>query len=85
MVVTFKQTMAKIEQAFVFLILAIIYVYRYAISPFLGNRCRFYPTCSQYAIEALKKHGLCKGIWLSIKRLCKCHPWHHGGHDDPVP
>lgn len=84
MVIKFRQAMAKIEQACVLLILAVVYLYRFAVSPFLGNRCRFYPSCSQYAIEALKKHGLYKGIWLSIKRICKCHPWHAGGYD-PVP
>lgn len=64
--------------------IALIKFYQWVISPFLGPKCRFTPTCSQYAIEALKKHGVFKGLWLTIKRLSRCHPW--GGHGyDPVP
>jgi hypothetical protein len=58
--------------------------YRYVLSPLLGNHCRFYPSCSRYAIEALETHGPLKGLRLSGSRLLRCHPWHHGGHD-PVP
>ena len=56
------------------------------VRPLLGPRgvCRFTPTCSQYAQQAVQKHGLVKGSWLALKRLCKCHPWHTGGYD-PVP
>ncbi len=61
-----------------------IRVYRYLASPWVGNQCRFYPTCSHYAEEALIKHGALKGIYLMIRRLLKCHPWHEGGFD-PVP
>jgi uncharacterized protein len=64
--------------------IALIKLYQWIISPILGPKCRFTPTCSQYAIEALKKHGVFKGWWLTIKRLGRCHPW--GGHGyDPVP
>jgi putative membrane protein insertion efficiency factor len=64
--------------------IALIKLYQWIISPVLGPKCRFTPTCSQYAIEALKKHGVFKGLWLTIKRLGRCHPW--GGHGyDPVP
>lgn len=66
------------------ILLGLIQIYRYAISPFLGQRCRFYPSCSAYAAEALTKHGVLKGLWLSIKRVLRCHPFHPGGHD-PVP
>lgn len=66
------------------ILLALIQIYRYAISPFLGQRCRFYPSCSAYAAQALTKHGVLKGLWLSIKRVLRCHPFHPGGHD-PVP
>ena len=59
-------------------------LYSYLISPFFGQSCRFYPSCSQYAIEAIELHGCLKGLWLTIKRLSKCHPWHEGGLD-PVP
>ena len=61
-----------------------IRVYQYMISPLLGPKCRFTPTCSQYAIEALQKYGLLKGLQLALKRIAKCHPWGSHGHD-PVP
>ena len=64
--------------------IALIKIYQWIISPWLGQKCRFTPTCSQYALEALKKYGLFKGTWLAIKRISRCHPW--GGHGyDPVP
>ncbi|MDE3144052.1 MAG: membrane protein insertion efficiency factor YidD [Bacteroidota bacterium] len=62
----------------------LIKFYQYVISPSLGPKCRYTPTCSQYAIEALKKYGLFKGGWLAIKRISSCHPWGGHGHD-PVP
>ena len=58
--------------------------YQYAISPLLGPRCRFYPTCSQYALEAIELHGAIHGGYLALRRLARCHPWHPGGID-PVP
>ncbi len=58
--------------------------YQLAISPLLGPRCRFNPTCSNYGIEALRRFGMLKGSWLTAKRILKCHPLHAGG-DDPVP
>jgi putative membrane protein insertion efficiency factor len=59
--------------------------YQYLISPLLGPRCRFYPTCSDYCLQALEKHGALRGAWLTFKRLSRCHPWSkHQGHD-PVP
>jgi hypothetical protein len=62
----------------------LIRIYQYVISPTLGPKCRFTPTCSQYAVQALQKHGLIKGGWLSVKRISKCRPG--GGHGyDPVP
>lgn len=61
-----------------------VYFYKFAISPFTPASCRYTPTCSQYAVEALKKYGPFKGSWLAIKRISRCHPW--GGHGyDPVP
>ena len=58
--------------------------YRYLISPWLGQNCRFFPSCSCYAQQALQEHGSIKGLWLTIRRLLRCHPWHDGGYD-PVP
>lgn len=66
------------------LIILPIYLYRYTLSPLLGPRCRFYPSCSCYAIAAVQNHGIMRGLFLTIKRLLKCHPWHPGGID-PVP
>jgi hypothetical protein len=66
------------------LLLVLIRFYRYAISPLLGRRCRFYPSCSEYTAEAVEKYGALKGAKLGIKRLSRCHPWNTGGFD-PVP
>jgi len=61
-----------------------IYFYRYSISPLFPASCRYTPTCSQYAIDAIKKHGPFKGLWLALKRFARCHPWGGSGFD-PVP
>jgi len=66
------------------LIQAIIQTYRWLISPLLGPSCRFYPTCSAYALEALDRHGALHGSWLAVRRLLRCHPFNPGGFD-PVP
>ncbi len=66
------------------ILVGLLRFYQYAISPLLGRRCRFYPSCSEYAVEAINKHGAWRGGWLSTKRVCRCHPWHPGGYD-PVP
>ena len=58
--------------------------YKLVLSPFVGQHCRFYPTCSTYAREAIENHGAIKGSYLAARRLCRCHPWHEGGVD-PVP
>lgn len=66
------------------LLILLIRFYQYAISPLLGRRCRFFPSCSEYAVEALRKHGVWKGLRLGATRISRCHPWHPGGYD-PVP
>ncbi len=65
-------------------LLTLVWLYRYTISPFLGNNCRFQPTCSEYAIEALREHGAFRGTWLAANRIARCHPWGGSGYD-PVP
>lgn len=72
--------MAWLTKGLVWLIKA----YQVTLSPYIGQQCRFAPTCSQYAIEALQKYGVFYGLFYAVKRLLKCHPWHAGGHD-PIP
>ena len=74
----------KVKRIFEYILLMLIYFYRACISPLFPPTCRFTPTCSQYAIEAIKKHGPFKGLWLAIKRIARCHPWGGSGYD-PVP
>ncbi|MBQ9243394.1 MAG: membrane protein insertion efficiency factor YidD [Proteobacteria bacterium] len=66
------------------LCLGLIWVYQTGISPRLGANCRYRPTCSAYAREAIEKYGALKGCWLAFRRIMRCHPWHPGGYD-PVP
>lgn len=66
------------------LLLMLLRMYKLGISPFLGQNCRFYPSCSDYAAEAVREHGPWRGSALAARRVCKCHPWHPGGLD-PVP
>ncbi|MEX1364596.1 MAG: membrane protein insertion efficiency factor YidD [Nannocystaceae bacterium] len=66
------------------LMVGIIRVYQRFVSPMLGPRCRFYPSCSGYACDALHQHGALRGSWLSARRIARCHPFHPGGYD-PVP
>ena len=65
-------------------LLALLRFYQYAISPMLGRNCRYHPTCSAYAVEAVERHGALKGGWLALKRVARCHPFTPGGYD-PVP
>lgn len=63
---------------------ALIAVYRYGISPLIGPRCRYYPSCSEYGLQALERFGFVRGLWLTGARVVRCHPWHDGGVD-PLP
>ncbi len=63
---------------------ALVAAYRYLLSPMLGRHCRFFPSCSEYAQEALARHGALRGSWLAARRVARCHPWHPGCYD-PVP
>lgn len=66
------------------ILIGLIRAYQWLLSPWLGHHCRFYPTCSHYAIEAIEQHGPLTGAGLTLRRLSRCHPWHPGGVD-PVP
>lgn len=65
-------------------LLVLITIYRYTLSPLIGNQCRYYPTCSHYAEDAIKEYGAWNGSIMAIRRIFRCHPWHDGGYD-PVP
>jgi hypothetical protein len=67
-----------------YLLILLIKIYRIFISPLFGRKCRFYPSCSAYALQSINKHGTIKGGYLSVKRILRCHPWNYGGYD-PVP
>ena len=66
------------------MLLALVRAYRLVLSPWWGRHCRFTPTCSEFALEALQRHGALRGSWLAMRRVSRCHPWHAGGFD-PVP
>jgi putative membrane protein insertion efficiency factor len=64
------------------LLIGLVHIYRLAVSPVLAPSCRYWPSCSEYAIEALRRHGAARGSWLTARRLCRCHPWSAGGVDE---
>lgn len=64
-------------------LIAMIRLYQFTISPLLGNVCRFEPSCSRYMVECLRKDGVVRGLWRGLRRLSRCHPWHPGGYDPP--
>ena len=74
----------SISSALTALMILMIRIYQRCVSPMLGQNCRFVPTCSQYAVEALRRHGPLKGGWLTVRRILRCHPWGGSGFD-PVP
>ncbi len=77
-------TRRRAEAALAWLLKAPIHAYRLTFSAFLGHACRYRPTCSEYALEAIDAHGPAAGAWLALRRLARCHPWGGAGHD-PVP
>ena len=79
-----KRLLDLLNWAVAFLLTLPVLFYRACISPMLPPSCRFTPTCSQYALEALRKHGAVKGMWLAVRRILRCHPWGGSGYD-PVP
>ena len=70
-----------INKIFKNIAISLIDIYKYLISPLLGNNCRYLPTCSEYTKESIIKFGVVKGFWLGLKRIAKCHPWGKGGYD----
>lgn len=79
-----RRAPVAIDRAMVALFRALIWIYRHSLSALIGRQCRFFPSCSAYADEALRRHGFIKGGILTLKRLAHCHPWGGSGHD-PVP
>ena len=75
---------ARSPSAAILVLRALLYVYRLLLSPLLPRACRFHPTCSQFALDALHEHGAVIGVRLTVARLARCHPWNPGGYD-PVP
>jgi len=73
--------MEHIIRATRFLVIGLIKLYQYVLSPFIGPRCRFYPSCSEYALDSFSKHGILSAAWLTFRRLMRCHPWSSGGYD----
>lgn len=80
----FSKAIALVSAAISWCMLSLIRVYRLFLSPWIGNQCRFHPSCSRYAEQAIIEHGPVRGAFLTLRRLGRCHPWHPGGCD-PVP
>lgn len=80
----FRKAVEKIDRCLQQSVIILLRIYQRCISPFLGNHCRFYPSCSEYARESFQRFGFLHGSWLTFLRLCRCHPFCQGGND-PVP
>lgn len=78
-----KKNPGRLLQAPALLVIGAVKLYQYLISPWLGRRCRFYPSCSQYFILSVQKFGLIRGLCKGTARICRCHPWNPGGYDPP--
>lgn len=81
----FRRIVFHISSATKWALLALIFVYRKMVSPLFGYHCRFYPTCSAYAVEAINTHSVFKGLYLIGRRVLRCHPFHPGGYDPVIP
>lgn len=79
-----RKTLRAVSRTMAWLLILPVRFYQLCLSPMLPKSCRFEPTCSAYAIEALRRHGPVKGLWLALKRIARCHPWGGSGYD-PVP
>lgn len=79
-----RKTLRAVSRAMAWLLILPVRFYQLCLSPMLPKSCRFEPTCSAYTIEALRRHGPVKGLWLALKRIARCHPWGGNGYD-PVP
>jgi putative membrane protein insertion efficiency factor len=79
-----KKKRSRIDRSICRFLIFLIKLYQVTLSPYIGRSCRYLPTCSNYGIAALQKHGALRGTWLTIKRVCSCHPWGGSGYD-PVP
>ena len=73
--------MTRLRNWLSWLFIAMVRTYQLCISPILGPKCRFQPSCSQYVIDAIRKYGPARGLWRGTKRICRCHPWNEGGYD----
>ena len=73
--------MVKVNIYIKIALIKFIQLYRCLLSPFLGNCCRFYPSCSEYTQLAIQRYGIFRGVWMATKRIASCHPWHPGGYD----
>ncbi len=73
--------MTRLRNWLSWLFIAMVQTYQLCISPILGPKCRFQPSCSQYVIDAIRKYGPARGLWRGTKRICRCHPWNEGGYD----
>lgn len=77
----YKKIFSTVHKIIQLILMFIIYLYKLIIDPFIGKNCRFYPSCSQYSLEAINSKGVLMGMYLTIKRLIKCHKWNKGGYN----
>lgn len=82
---TWARAWSAVRRAPAALLLGLLWFYRRAVSPWTPPTCRFYPSCSQYAVTAVQRHGALRGGWLAVRRVARCHPWNPGGVDDVPP